>query len=147
VKPRTRQYVDRFDRARDLVGRRVALTRSIQTTGGLSYDAGAEGTVRGFRRGRFSLNMACGDIVIRGVGRDAFRPIEDISSQVISPVSPAFTDPADVAIELASYADRAVFVRSLRDWIGDHPGKRRWTLTRDQIRAILSVLDSVLEEP
>ena len=129
-------------RARDLVGRRVELIRTIRTASGEVYPVGAEATVQGFWRGKFSLDMASGGGV-RQVGRADFRLIEDSRFRVDHS---EFSNPADLDIALASYTDRAMFVRSLRDWVEENPGKLRWTLTRDQVQAVLSVLDSVIDE-
>lgn len=103
--------------------------------------------MRGSWRGKFRLDMECCSDTHSGVSRDYFRLIEDPRSRVTSPVaSPDLADPADSEIGLSSYADRALFVRSVRGWIDDYPRKSRWTFTRDQVRAILSVLDSVIDE-
>lgn len=129
-------------RARDLVGRRVELVQTIRTASGDVYPVGAEATVQGFWRGKFNLDMASGGGV-RQAERADFRLIEGPRPRVDHS---EFSNPADLDIALASYADRAVFVRSLRDWVEEHPGKLRWTLTRDQVQAVLSVLDSVIDE-
>jgi hypothetical protein len=57
----------------------------------------------------------------------------------------ASEDPADRAVDPASYADQVWLVQEIRRWIEEDPGKSRWTLTRGQLEGLLSVTRGQLE--
>ncbi len=139
------------ERAKDLVGCRVALVKRLRTDGGAVCEIGAEATVSGAWRGRYHLDVPeVGHV--RMVDRGCFRVLGDPVGSDPTPPRPArsaiggLPDPADFEVGLTSYADRAAFVREIRELVAGYPRKQRWTFTREQVQAILSVLDSLLED-
>lgn len=42
-----------------------------------------------------------------------------------------------------TYTDQVVLVRAIRDRLDEDPGKSLWTLTRSQLSALLSLIDTL----
>lgn len=133
------------------MGRRVVLVKRLRTNGGIACEIGAAATVSGTWRGMYHLDvLEVGHV--RMVDRGCFRVPDDPAGsdptqhRTAQSADGGLPEPADFEIGLTSYADRALFVREIRGLVAGYPGKQRWTFTREQVQAILSVLDSVLED-